>query len=95
MTAQPSIPEVVKRFVSYRSDPENGAWGSLHIVLSDGNVKDDNVRWCIAWAQERGDTEGEALGRLLLSMSKTQRLKLDNAVDAWLRDNVACPAGLK
>jgi hypothetical protein len=81
---KPSIPQVVERFAAYRSKPGNDEWGSLHIVLSDGNLTDDSVRFCIAWARDHSDTEGLALATVLLSMSRTQRLKLDRAVDEWL-----------
>lgn len=75
-SAKPTIPDVRDRFAAYRSKPGNTVWGSLHVVLEDGNVKDDNVLFCIEWAEERGDTEGAELARVLLTMSKTQRLKL-------------------
>jgi hypothetical protein len=76
--SKPTIPEVIDRFVPYyRQHP---AWGSLHIVLDDGNVGDDDVRYCIAHAEERGDVEGADLARVLLQMSKTQRWKLGDMV---------------
>ena len=71
---RPTIPSVLPLFISYRR--RHGAWGSLHIVLDDGNVRDSDVGWCIEHARERGDAEGEALGRVLLAMSRTQRRKL-------------------
>jgi hypothetical protein len=81
---KPSIPQVIQRFAAYRSQPGNREWGSLHIVLSDGNVGEDSVRFCMAWARDHNDTEGLALAAILLSMSRTQRLKLDRAVYDWL-----------
>lgn len=77
---KPTIPEVLLRFRSYYE--RNRAWGSLHVVLDDGNVADDHVRSCEQYAKENGDTEGATLAAILLTMSKTQRLKLPNAVDA-------------
>ena len=38
---KPTIPEVRARFQRYHKD--NPSWGSLHIVLDDGNVSDGNV----------------------------------------------------
>lgn len=73
---KPTIPDVIDRFRAYFAQPSNGAWGSLHIVLDDNNVDDDSVRFCIENAQQKGDVDGEALARILLRMSKTQRLKL-------------------
>lgn len=72
--AKPTIPEVLDRFRAYYED--NPAWGSLHIVLDDQNVADHHVEFCVQWAIENNDPEGEELGRLLLRMSRTQRLKL-------------------
>ena len=70
----PNIPEVLPRFREYHT--KHFAWGALHIVLDDGNVDDSSVQHCIEWAVQSSDAEGEALARILLSMSKTQRKKL-------------------
>ena len=69
-----NIPEVIYRFRAYHAI--HRAWGSLHIVLDDCNVEDSSVKFCIEYAKEKGDKEGEELGMILLKMSKTQRLKL-------------------
>lgn len=83
MTAadKPAIPDVLDRFVAYFHADGNSVWGSLHCVLDDGNVSNSDVEHAIVWATERGDLEGEALGRILLKMSRTQRLKLPEAVN--------------
>lgn len=62
------------RFATYLS--KHPAWGSLHIVLSDNNIKDSHVQWCIDHARETGDAEGEYLGKVLLTLSKSQRYNL-------------------
>ncbi len=82
---KPTIPEVLDRFVAYLN--AHGAWGSLHVVLDDGNVHDDHVRGCIEWATEQGDEEGRQLGEILLKMSVTQRKKLPDV--AWGRSEWA------
>lgn len=69
-----TIPEVIERFKEYHK--QNGAWGSLHIVLDDHNVEDSSVLFCLDWARENNDTEGAELAKILYQMSKTQRLKL-------------------
>ena len=74
MLSRPSIPDVLDAFRAYHT--EHPMWGSLHIVLADGNVADSHVQFCIGCAQQDGDAEGERLARVLLSMSKTQRLRL-------------------
>lgn len=86
-----TIPDVIERFADYFSQPQNGAWGSLHNVLDDGNVSDSNVNFCLDRALDRGDYEGAELAKLLLEMSKTQRLKLPSAVDAYVKSLSATP----
>lgn len=72
--------------------------GSLHIVTDDGNLGDDSVDSCIAWARERGDRFGELLAIAMRRMRKTARgkavdlgkdielAKARAAMPAWLRD---------
>ncbi len=69
-----TIPQVIDRFKAYHAD--NLAWGSLHIVLDDENIKDEHVDFCFHYATENNDTEGVALATILRQMSKTQRKKL-------------------
>lgn len=73
---KPTVPDVAPLVRAYYALPLNGAGGSLHIVLDDGNVSDGDVEFCVARAEERGDEDGAALARVLLRMSKTQRRKL-------------------
>lgn len=72
---KPTIPEVLPRFVAYHAC--NPVWGSLHIVLEDGNCDDSSVRFCLEEAEKRGDAEGAELARILLRMSRSQRGRLD------------------
>jgi hypothetical protein len=53
----------------------------LHVVLDDGNVQDAHVAFCQDEAQARGHAHCLALAEMLLTMSKTQRLKLGRLVD--------------
>ena len=73
---KPTVPEVLPLVKAHYRKEGNGVGGSLHIVLDDGNVSDDNVRFCIQWAKELGDEDGVALAELLMRMSRTQRTKL-------------------
>jgi hypothetical protein len=82
VTDKPSIPDVVAAFAAYYE--EHPVWGSLHCVLDDGNTENAHVEGCIAYAVERGDAEGERLGRILRRMSGTQRGKLHTAVYRYL-----------
>jgi hypothetical protein len=76
---KPTIPEVFDRFYAYYE--KNPVWGSLHVVLDDGNLEDSTIRWCIDRAEKGGyrppDPEGAELGRILLRMSRTQRSRLE------------------
>ena len=71
---KPTIPEVLPLARAYFA--KNPVWGSLHVVLDEGNVKDSHVQFCIEFAEERGDHDGLILAKLLLRMSRTQRLKI-------------------
>lgn len=71
-----TVPGLLPRVHAYRNLPENGVGGSLHIVLDDGNIRDSDLRFCLDYALTKGDTEGAALARLLLGMTKTQRKKV-------------------
>ncbi len=76
MSERITIPDVAERFSAYLAKPENVLWGSLHVVLEDGNVADHFVSWCRDYAIEQGDIEGAALAEILLKMTTTQRRKL-------------------
>ena len=80
---KPTIPQVIDRFRAYHQ--QHGAWGSLHIVLSDGNHEDSSVTFCAEFAREKGDIAGEDLARILLTMSRTQRGRIANLCVPALR----------
>lgn len=69
-------PEMLNRFKAYHE--VHAAWGSLHIVLADRNLKDDSVEFCIKYAQEVRDLEGYELALILKQLSETQRAKIRN-----------------
>lgn len=70
----PGLAARVDRLVEdfYRM-PGNGAGGSLHIVLDDGNVDEDSVRFCLTYARDRDDAVGVALANVLLSLTDDDR----------------------
>jgi len=43
--------DMIRPAWSYYNTEGNGAGGSLHIVLDDGNLEDDSVRFCLRWAE--------------------------------------------
>lgn len=75
-TYKPTVPEVLPYIREIYSSPDGGSGCCLHIVLDDGNVHDDSVRFCIDWAHRREHHKCQKLATLLLCMSKTQRSKL-------------------
>lgn len=70
-TAHAFDESIRQRFLDYYE--ENPTWGSLHIVLDDGNTEEDSVRFCVRAAEKSGDTEGAFLARLLLPLTDEQR----------------------
>jgi hypothetical protein len=42
--------------------------GSLHIVLSDGNIEREYIDFCLKFAKERRDWVGVALAKCLLEL---------------------------
>ncbi len=73
---KPTIPEIMPLIKEYYLFPGNEVGGNLHNVLEDGNVKDSDVEFCLNEALKCNDKKGVELAKLLLKMSKTQRLKL-------------------
>lgn len=70
---KPTTLEVAPLVRAFYAMPGNGAGGSLHVVLDDGNYADAFVDGCIEYATARGDDVGEQLARVLRLMSRTQR----------------------
>lgn len=73
-----TVPDVMPLVRAFQSKPENGVGGNLHIVLDDGNVSDDDVRFCLELAKKAGDLDGVELAEKLLLLTKTQRLKISS-----------------
>ncbi len=80
-----TLPEVIAAFTAYYARPGHGAWGDLHVVLCDGNVRDADVTFCRDLALEHGDREAVHLAGILLRLSRTQRIKLPQLVYASMR----------
>lgn len=69
-------PDIVPLVREFKKNPDNGVGGNLHIFLEDGNIEDDHIAFCLSKCVERGDDLGEAICRLSLRMSHTQRKRL-------------------
>lgn len=56
--------------------PGNGAGGSLHIVLDDGNIGVGSIEFCQRYATEHDDQAGYWLATLLLALTDEEREEL-------------------
>jgi hypothetical protein len=70
---RPVARDVGKLIASYYKKPGNGAGGSCHIVLDDGNIGTDSIAFCLEQCDFRKDAEGRAIMLAFLQMTKTQR----------------------
>jgi len=73
---KPTIPEVMPLIKAYYAISGNGVGGNLHIILDDGNIDNEDVKFCLDECKKSCDSEGVILCGLLLRMSKTQRRKM-------------------
>lgn len=51
-------------------------WGSLHIVMDDGNLEDSNVQFCMNWARVENDADGFMIAVILSEKTIEERQKL-------------------
>lgn len=72
---KPTLTDIATLVREVYESPGGAAGCCLHIVLDDGNVGYDSVRFCIDYARENKHPKCELLAELLLRMSKTQRRK--------------------
>jgi len=78
---KPTIPEVMPSVIAYINKTGNGVGGSLHVVICDNNPRDCDVRSCLEYATERGDTDGVKLAETMLLMSRSQRIRIRDRID--------------
>lgn len=71
---RPTVPEVLPLAKAFYED--NPVGGVLHIVLDDGNLHDEHIRFCLTEARKENDTRAIELAELLLRMTMTQRRKV-------------------
>lgn len=77
---KPTIPDVMPVAKAYIAKPGNSVGGNLHIVLEDGNVHDDHIKFCLDQCIQANDRDGVYLCELLLRMSRTQRTKISRNI---------------
>lgn len=76
MASKPTIPQVAPLVQALYARPGGEVGCCLHVVLDDGNVRDDYVQVCLDMARVKSHRDCEEIAGLLLQMSKTQRIKL-------------------
>jgi hypothetical protein len=76
----PKIEKAIKMSRAYHAMPGNGAGGSLHIVLDDGNLETCHVQFCLEWAEDRNDKPGVALAEFLLTLTEDERCEVYNSL---------------
>lgn len=54
----------------------NGAGCCMHIVLDDGNVEDEHVRYCLGYAIEMGCAGCKRLAQLMLEVTPRERARV-------------------
>jgi hypothetical protein len=60
----------------YYELPGNGAGGSLHLVLDDGNIETRDITYCRDTAYMSGDWRGVLIANMLLQRTKRGRAKI-------------------
>lgn len=69
----PTLREMIRQYYEL---PGNGAGGSLHVVLDDGNIDSQSIQYCRAIAADRGDWRALIIADLLLARSQRGRAKV-------------------
>lgn len=67
----PTIDSVLKKAREFYEYYPTG--GNLHIVLDDGNIEEDHVRWCVDLANNEKDLAAADLGMDLLCLTANDR----------------------
>lgn len=71
-----TVAHVLPQLKSYLAKPGNETGGSFAVYVRHLGFEDSHIRWCTDYAERMGDTDGVKLGRLILKLTKTQRIKL-------------------
>lgn len=80
--------EVIELFQAYQDAPGNGAWGSLHIVLDDGNLAKHHIMWCFRECQKHDDTMGMMLCGFMLALSLREKRSLYRMVNIRIDEHI-------
>lgn len=56
----------------YKELPNNGAGGSLHIILDDGNLSHSCITFCSDLCEQKGDSLGQLICDILIQYSEDE-----------------------
>lgn len=73
---RPTIPEVLPLVNALYARPGGSVGCCLHIVIDDGNIDSESVRFCLDEARLREHEDCTHIARLLTRMTRTQIRKL-------------------
>lgn len=59
-----------------RYGERNMGWGNLHVVLEDGNLEDENIKYCLQSALDDLDGDGAVIANWLLKLSEEERSRV-------------------
>jgi hypothetical protein len=82
---KPTVPEVLPLVQTVYARNEAGC--CLHILLDDGNIKDNHAEFCLKYAREHGHADCIALAEKLVLMTQSQRWKLAKHKEKHLAGN--------
>lgn len=71
--AADSVGHAVALINLYVETFDNTVGGNLHIVISDGNLEDEHIQYCLTNATEQKDHVGVAIAQVLLEMTPAER----------------------
>lgn len=72
----PPFDSLMERVRALYATEHGAVGGCLHIVLDDGNLEDENVEFCIGWAEDHGCTICRPLAIDLLAVDQATRQRI-------------------
>ena len=84
-----TVPPVVEQAVALYERPGGSVGCCLHVVLSDGNLETDMLRFCFDRSVETSHADCKELAQNMLLMTRSQRKRVHDRLHARLRENFA------
>lgn len=80
---RPTVTDVARLANAYCRIRGNASGGLLHVVLDDGNLGGEHLRYALARARVENDRPTEVLAALLLLQTRSQRGRVRQRVRVW------------